>query len=57
MNRLIASLIGAGLTFLLATFAQADSAEWDLDPISGDWNTPDNWTPMTVPNGPLGLGK
>src|SRR6266487_1667751 len=52
MNRLIASLMGSGLTFLIATFAQADSAEWKFDPTSGDWNTPDNWTPTSVPNGP-----
>src|ERR1043166_8030164 len=29
----------------------ADSATWNLNPISGDWNTADNWTPRTVPNG------
>jgi autotransporter-associated beta strand protein len=52
MNKLIALLIGAGLTFLFTTFAQAGSATWVLDPISGDWNTAANWTPMGVPNGP-----
>ncbi len=52
MNKLIASLIGLGLIFLVATLVQADSAEWKLDPTSGDWNTPDNWTPTSVPNGP-----
>src|SRR6266487_2748244 len=52
MNKLIALLIGVGLIFPFATFAQAGSAEWDLDPVSGDWNTSANWTPMTVPNGP-----
>jgi hypothetical protein len=30
----------------------AGSAQWDLNPGSGDWNTAANWTPMTVPNGP-----
>lgn len=35
----------------LATVAQAGSATWDLNPVSGDWNTVTNWTPMTVPNG------
>src|SRR5215471_20539543 len=29
----------------------ADSAIWNLDPTSGDWNTATNWTPNTVPNG------
>jgi autotransporter-associated beta strand protein len=32
--------------------AYAINAQWDLDPISGDWNTADNWTPNAVPNGP-----
>jgi len=31
--------------------AFAGSAQWDLSPGSGDWNTAANWTPMTVPNG------
>jgi hypothetical protein len=30
----------------------AISAQWDLDPVSGDWNTAANWTPNEVPNGP-----
>jgi len=37
---------------LLPTVAYGISAQWDLDPISGDWNTAANWTPMGVPNGP-----
>src|SRR5262245_16785285 len=28
----------------------AGSATWATNPTSGDWNTPDNWTPQTVPN-------
>src|SRR6266536_42511 len=32
--------------------ARADSATWNLNPTSGDWDTAANWTPMTVPNGP-----
>jgi autotransporter-associated beta strand protein len=32
--------------------ARADSATWNLNPISNDWNTATNWTPNTVPNGP-----
>jgi autotransporter-associated beta strand protein len=31
--------------------SQAASATWRANPISGDWNTAANWTPMTVPNG------
>jgi len=30
----------------------ADSATWSTNPISTDWNTAENWTPPTVPNGP-----
>ncbi|PYI95728.1 MAG: hypothetical protein DMF00_15655 [Verrucomicrobia bacterium] len=29
----------------------ANSATWNLQPTSGDWNTAINWTPATVPNG------
>ena len=52
MNKLIAFLVGAGLTFVLAAVAQAGSATWDVSPASANWNSPDNWTPVTVPNGP-----
>jgi len=30
----------------------ADSATWSTNPISTDWNTAENWTPNTIPNGP-----
>ncbi len=30
----------------------ADSATWNLNPTTGQWNTAGNWTPATVPNGP-----
>jgi autotransporter-associated beta strand protein len=30
---------------------QADSASWSAAPASGDWNTANNWVPMTVPDG------
>jgi hypothetical protein len=33
----------------------ADSATWNLHPISNDWNTAANWTPATVPNGPADI--
>jgi autotransporter-associated beta strand protein len=32
--------------------AAAESATWELNPVSSDWNTAANWTPATVPNGP-----
>jgi autotransporter-associated beta strand protein len=50
MKKFIAALIGSGLIFLLSVIARAGSAQWDLNPGSGDWNTATNWTPMTVPN-------
>jgi autotransporter-associated beta strand protein len=28
------------------------SATWKASPATGDWNTANNWTPRTVPNGP-----
>ena len=37
---------------VLAAHSFAGSATWNLDPTSGDWNTAENWTPATVPNGP-----
>src|SRR5437660_7617521 len=51
MNKIIVPSVGAGLTFLFATVAQAGSAEWLRNPINNNWNIVDNWNPMTVPNG------
>ena len=39
-------------SLILSVNAYAGSAIWNLNPVSGDWNNPDNWTPNTVPNGP-----
>src|SRR5262249_23033599 len=44
--------IRCSLLFLVPTLTYATSAQWDLNPISGDWNTAENWTPNEVPNGP-----
>jgi autotransporter-associated beta strand protein len=52
MKRLSFTAIRCSLMFLIPTVTYAISAQWDLDPISGDWNTAANWTPMGVPNGP-----
>src|SRR2546423_4266854 len=52
MNTLIVAAIRCFLMFLLPAVAYAVSAQWDLDPISGDWNTAANWTPGGPPNGP-----
>jgi autotransporter-associated beta strand protein len=43
------------LRFSTASSSYADSATWRLNPISGDWNTANNWTPPTVPNGPADI--
>jgi autotransporter-associated beta strand protein len=37
---------------LIAAQSFAASATWSANPISGDWNTAENWIPNTVPNGP-----
>jgi hypothetical protein len=52
MKTLIAAAIRCSLMFLVPTASYAISAQWDLDPSSGDWNTALNWTPDNVPNGP-----
>jgi hypothetical protein len=52
MKRLIAAAIRCSLMFLVPSVTYAISAQWDLDPISGDWNTAANWTPNGVPNRP-----
>ena len=35
-----------------APFASAGSATWSANPGSGDYNTPANWSPATVPSAP-----
>ena len=55
MNRPIPAVIRCSLMLLLPAVAYPNSAQWDLDPASGDWNTAANWTPMTVPNGPADI--
>ncbi len=51
MHKLIVAAIRCALIFVLPTVTYASSAQWDLDPVSGDWNTAANWTPMGIPNG------
>jgi autotransporter-associated beta strand protein len=55
MKTLVFAVIRCSLLFLLPTLTYATSTQWDLDPISGDWNTADNWTPRGVPNGPTDI--
>jgi autotransporter-associated beta strand protein len=52
MKTLLVAAIRCSLMLLIPAFAYGGSAEWNLNPTSGDWNTAANWTPMTVPNGP-----
>jgi autotransporter-associated beta strand protein len=53
MKTLVFAVIRCSLLFLLPTLTYATSAQWDLNPISGDWNTAANWTPNRVPNEPI----
>src|SRR6267378_248992 len=55
MKTLVLAAIRCALMFAIPTVTYAISAQWDLDPISGDWNTAANWTPMGVPNGPADI--
>jgi autotransporter-associated beta strand protein len=52
MSTPVAAALRCSLIFLVSAVAYADSAQWNLNPTSGNWNTATNWTPMTVPNGP-----
>ena len=55
MKTLLVTAIGCSLILLFPALAYAGTAQWNLNPTSGDWNTADNWTPMTIPNGPGGV--
>ena len=55
MNTPVAAALRFSLIFLVSAVAYADSAQWNLNPTSGDWNIATNWTPMTVPNGPTDI--
>ena len=48
----VAGLLPACVVILSVQTSQADSATWNLNLTSGDWNTATNWTPQTIPNGP-----
>jgi autotransporter-associated beta strand protein len=51
MKTLILAAIRCSLMFLIPTVTYAIKAEWDLDPMSADWNTAANWKENKVPNG------
>src|ERR1044072_5941311 len=54
MNTSLSTLrffVAAALLFSAAQRQSlAGSATWDQNPLSGDWNTPGNWTPQRVPH-------
>src|ERR1043166_1720688 len=52
IRRSLSSLICILCFGLTIQLGFAGSATWQVDPISGDWNTAANWMPNTVPNGP-----
>jgi autotransporter-associated beta strand protein len=55
MGTPVAAALRFSLIFLVSAVAYADSAQWNLNPASGDWNTATNWTPIGVPNGPTDI--
>ena len=50
--KLLTIIFPAVFLFLTTQPIPAVSARWNADPISGDWNTAENWTPAGVPDGP-----
>ena len=52
MKTLVVAAIRCSLILLVPIVTYATSAQCDLDPISGDWNTAAKWTPNGVPNDP-----
>ena len=54
MKNKITALLTTGM-LLLAIKTYAGSATWKQTPTSSDWNTANNWTPATVPNGPADI--
>lgn len=52
-RHVVASIMLLTLAVSLPSTTFGGSATWKASPPGADWNTPANWTPMTVPNGPL----
>ena len=52
MNKSILAVIRCSLMFLVQAVAYAGSAQWDLNPSSGDWNTAANWAPTSLDQRP-----
>jgi autotransporter-associated beta strand protein len=55
MKTIILAAVCCSLMLFLPTVGYAISAEWDLNPISGDWNTAADWIQDGVPNGPADI--
>jgi hypothetical protein len=55
LSAFIAGILPASILMFSIQTSLADSATWNLNPISSDWNDPLNWTPPTVPNGPTDM--
>jgi autotransporter-associated beta strand protein len=52
--RLLVLGLLSGAVLLSSPAGRAGDATWNLNPISGDWNTAANWTPSKVPHGQPG---
>lgn len=53
--RFIAGLVPAFFLMVSIQSIQADSATWKVRPFNVDWNTAENWRPLTIPNGPADI--
>jgi len=47
-----AGCVSVLLLVLSLQTVSGDSATWNINPPTNDWNTATNWTPNTVPNSP-----
>ena len=52
MKPLFTVVLALVLALSCLPLAIGGSATWSTNSTSGDWNTPANWNPNTVPNGP-----
>lgn len=51
-SRILSCAIVLTLSLGALSCVYADSATWNVNPATNDWNTATNWTPVTVPNSP-----
>lgn len=50
-------VVPAFLLFGALNTTEAGSATWKTTAVSGNWNSTSNWTPTTIPNGPLDVAS